>query len=476
MKLEFNSTPSDPSTSVLDEIISIQKECRKNPLKLEAARVLVLEQMELRGFNRELIRFAKKALNSSTLLAGGSPRKSLSSQQLTRGSSAHHEKRKYEKGVGGRAPSERIAKVRELLNKLMLVKDQDALDILLGVVAAHELDRDAPWTFIVGPPGGGKNEFLNLFQMHPKSLYIDNVTPKTLASGLQEQDAVGGQAPSLLAKFPNSIYLFQDFTTLLSNHHEAKDQIFAQLRQIYDDTYHPRYGTGGELDWKGHISFIAGVTPVIYHQYKMMATLGPRFFMLRLQLPSRGEMVKFARSREDAKELREQLQNSVADLFEFLPSFKPTVPEEYGEWFDALADFVSKARAGIKRNTRGEVEELPEPEVGTRAVLQLLNLSKGIALVNGREVVGVDEKRMVSRYVWDTIPPYRAHILTKLKETNDLRMVDFKQDSTYSDDVLDVALEDLQLLGLIERNDRNSITRVFNLTQDSKKWFDVLAQ
>ena len=166
LKLELNCYPNDPLEQVMEEILSIRKKTKSHPTTLAAVKLLLGAELDKRGFNRAVLRFAQKVFSER-----GMSRKSVGLSDLTRGYSAKYQiDNKIKGGGGSRTLLEQKAKVLSLIHKLMLVIDDDAIEILLGVAAAHELDRDAPWTFLVGPPSGGKNEFLNLFKFHPKAL------------------------------------------------------------------------------------------------------------------------------------------------------------------------------------------------------------------------------------------------------------------------------------------------------------------
>lgn len=454
--MELSIHPTDTPEQIAAALLTLAKQAGSNPLKRETLKFLLLKELEIRGFDKATLALARKYFAPRT------------------------KRPRHQGGDFGIASTpapiptvsreEQWGDIQRLVHQLMYIKDEDALDFLMGVIAAHELDKDAPWSFLVGPPGSGKNEYLDLFRSHPKTLMISDLTARTLSSGLDSDKAAGHEAPSLLVKYPNAIYMFQDFTTFLSSHHEVKEKVFGQLRAIYDDTFESKFGTGEEIHWTGHISFLAGVTPVIYHQYKLLGALGQRFFIWRLALPPRKVMTQWARRRTDVRGLRKELQGKIAQFYRTLPPINPTIPDEWGEWLDNLVDFLSKARAPVKRDTFGNLEEAPEAEIGTRAMLQLMNLAKGVAQVNGHVITGEKEKRILYRVVWDSVPPIRAHTLRNLWKQKELDVPALQKGTTYSEEVIRTALEDLEALGVVRMVQK--VTQHWTLTHESQEWLD----
>jgi len=71
--------------------------------------------------------------------------------------------------------------------------------------------------------------------------------------------------------------LLKDFTTVLSMHREKRAKILAQLREIHDGMFKRNFGTDETKIWKGRITIIAAVTPVLDRHISIFAALGERF-------------------------------------------------------------------------------------------------------------------------------------------------------------------------------------------------------
>jgi hypothetical protein len=60
--------------------------------------------------------------------------------------------------------------------------------------------------------------------------------------------------------------------------------VFSQLRRIYDGHLHREFGSDENLDerdWKGRLTFLAGVTPEVDRHHKVFSALGDRFIRTR---------------------------------------------------------------------------------------------------------------------------------------------------------------------------------------------------
>src|ERR1700733_1595092 len=178
--------------------------------------------------------------------------------------------------VSGKAVD--LRSVLKDLKKYLLLADPDAFLILLGAAAAFAVGLDPVWLLIVGPPSGGKTEFLRMLNECPMVYPLSELTPRTLASGLLMPD---GRDASLLLQVNSKILVLKDLTTLLEMRRDDRQEVLAQLREIYDGRFTKAWGTGQRLDWSGRVGFIAGVTSVIDQHHQVMGMLGQRFILVR---------------------------------------------------------------------------------------------------------------------------------------------------------------------------------------------------
>jgi hypothetical protein len=88
--------------------------------------------------------------------------------------------------------------------------------------------------------------------------------------------------------------LMKDFGSVLAMHRDARSEILAQLREVFDGSFVRPTGNGQEVRWEGHMGLVAGTTPAIDSHHSVMAILGERFAYLRLPKGDRREATRVA--------------------------------------------------------------------------------------------------------------------------------------------------------------------------------------
>lgn len=294
---------------------------------------------------------------------------------------------------------------------------------VLAAIAAHRLKGQPVWPMIVAPPGAGKTELIEGLNGQPNVKFIDSLTPQTFISGYFEEEGgrkkkpTDGPAGLLHRLGSDATIIYPDFSTVLGMKHETKAQILAQMRRIYDGTLSKEFGTPGEAaerEWHGRITFVVAVTPEIDRNYSVFQSLGERFVMIRWPRAG-GVEAALAAMNQESGEARAELRGAVKELFDNLPSFEPTIPQECQIAIASLAEVVVRARTHIGREGyKKEMVYVPEAESSTRLAQQLAQLAKGSALLDGRDTVNETDMDVVRRAGLDCIPPARRRVLEGL--------------------------------------------------------------
>ncbi|MGH2628377.1 MAG: hypothetical protein ACRDHY_17195 [Anaerolineales bacterium] len=344
-----------------------------------------------------------------------------------------------------------IGTVITTVEQWLMLPDVDVVRVVLAAVIANRLAGDSLWLFVIAPPGGGKTELLNALGGAPDIYPLSDLTPQTFLSGKQ-----GDSDASLLPKLSDTILILKDFTTVLTMHRDARQQVLAQLREIYDGSYIKAFGTGKILRWQGKVGFIAGVTPVIDHHHAVSQVLGERFIQFRL---AAGDGKAIARSAMRHRGREREMRAALRDIFAaFLaartaPDLHPVeIPEAVEDAIADLAVLVVRARSGIIRDafSTREIELVPEPEAPTRLAKQLATFAVSVALVEDAATVTPGHLALVARLALDCIPRPRFLALRHLAgrgapETTSViaGMIDYPTSSTRR------VLEDLAALGVL---------------------------
>ena len=176
-----------------------------------------------------------------------------------------------------RSKSISLKEVKEAAKRFLLLEDDNIIDVATAVYVANKFDSDPLWIFLCGPPSSAKTEILRAMDGHDNVILLSSMTSSTLISG----KTIKGQGnQSLLPKLNGKLLIIKDFGTILTMYREARGEIFAQLREVYDGQFAKAFGTGETISWKGKVGLLAATTPVIDKYMSVNAMLGERFLCI----------------------------------------------------------------------------------------------------------------------------------------------------------------------------------------------------
>lgn len=294
------------------------------------------------------------------------------------------------------------------------LRDFEPVHVTLAGVAANLADGDPFWLLLVAPPGSMKTEFIRSLNGLDFIYPLSSLTPQTFASGYQTK----GDEPSLLMRLDQKIVTLKDFTTVLTMHREARGEILAQLREIYDGAYKKEFGNGKVVDWVGRVGLIAGVTPVVDTYSSVHQVLGERFVLYRLAAADGKAVARQAmRQRGTEPVMREELRQAVAAFFADLVPLNKEIPEPILDRLCALAEFTARARSAVIWDHRGEIEYIPQPEGPGRLAKQLASLASGLAIIRDTPTVTAADYMTVFKVAEDCVPAPRKAIISHLVDT-----------------------------------------------------------
>lgn len=333
--------------------------------------------------------------------------------------------------------------------------DPSALYASLGAAAANLLPGDPVWLLLVGPPGCGKTETIvplaALDYVHPAAV----VTPAALLSGTAHREVERGATGGLLHQVGEfGIILVKDFTSILAQHREARAEALAALREVYDGRYDRPVGTGGGrvLSWAGKCGLIGGCTPTIDRHHAVMAAMGERFCLYRLDVTDPAEQARRRiKNFRHELEMRIELAEATARILEPVQDAKPAeLDTDAIDTIVAWARFAVWARTGVERDGYShDVLLMPSIEAPARIAGTLAAMHAGLTAIG---VPPADLWRIVTKLAGDCIPDLRRRLLHTLHQTHDaLYTADLVSLTGIPKTTAERTLEDLALLGLLER-------------------------
>jgi hypothetical protein len=349
---------------------------------------------------------------------------------------------------------DRLGPLNKVLLRHFFKPDLQAIRAMLGCAKAHYFGGgDPPWMFVVAPPGSGKTTMAIMGAADlPEVRQLGSLTPSTFLSGFYGRKEAGlleklgttKEINGVQTTEGNAILLVKDFTTVLSMRRESRSEILAQLREIYDGEYRKDFGTGESKVWRGRITILAAVTPVIDRYYSVFSVLGERFLQLRWHRPESFEAGQRAIQQQGEEDIiRDEMRRVIKRIFADSNTNPPTMTERAERRIASLAEVVAIARTHIFRNSYGVIEQVPEPEANTRISKSLAAVAKGIAALNQRRQVSEQDLQDAFRVGIDCIPAQRCRLILAIARGRDWQQVPLPRT------IRDREIEELEALQLI---------------------------
>lgn len=302
-----------------------------------------------------------------------------------------------------------IAAVLAAFDRWLILKDKTPVYAVLGTVAANLLPGDPIWLGLVAPPSSAKTEILNSTADLDCVAQAATLTLGALLSGTPKRQRARGAAGGLLRQIGDfGILVLKDFTSILSMRPDAKNEILAALREIYDGAWTRHVGTDGgqELHWTGKLGLLFGTTAVIDAHYSVIGAMGDRFLLYRFAPSPKGQFERaLAHVGGKTAQMRDELRDMVSGLFAAeLPEPKPLSANERGR-LSQIIEFVVRLRAQVDRDrfTR-EIAAVYGVEGTARLGLMLERLLAGLDIIGVERNTAFD---VVRRVALDSVPPLR---------------------------------------------------------------------
>lgn len=382
------------------------------------------------------------------------------------------------------APATDLGAVMTTFKQWLHLDDVGQIYAVLGAVAANRMEGDPVWLKVVGASSGGKTEVLNAILGLPDVHPAATLTEAALLSGTPKRQQTRGATGGLLRQVGDfGILVCKDFTSVLSMNRERRAELLAALREIYDGAWTRHFGVDGgrSLSWSGKLGLLAGCTAAIDSYHQVVATMGERFLLYRLEAIDPQRQARQAlKNTGKERQLRRELADAVQGLFRGLPlpDEPPPLNDQETAGLVALASLSAHARSGVERDGRTrEVELILDPEAPARLAQSLRRLFGGMVAIG---LPPAEAWPYVTKVGLDCMPKLRRGVFDRLLPPDD---GDAGSDALwhttralatavgYPTSTARRALEDLAAHGVVERKDEATGGSLWRLGDQARTWY-----
>jgi hypothetical protein len=291
--------------------------------------------------------------------------------------------------------------------------DLDVLDATLAAAAAERLTGDPLWLLVVGGPGAAKTETVGALAGAGAHVTSTIASEGALLSATSRKERSKNATGGLLRKIgERGVLVIKDVTSILSAARETRGMVLAAIREIYDGRWERNVGSDGgqTLTWTGRIVIVGAVTTAWDSAHAVVAAMGDRFVLLRLDSNSGRDQsgIRAIRNTGSEVKMREELASAVGGVIAGVCADDVPLSDSEIDQLVKAADIVTMARTAAERDYQGNIDFTHAPEMPTRFAKQLTQM------VRGGIAIGMSRERAMElaiRCARDSIPPLRLEIL-----------------------------------------------------------------
>ena len=334
--------------------------------------------------------------------------------------------------------------------------DLGVLDAILATAAVEQLDGDPVWLLVVSGSGAAKTEsimpLVGAGATVASSISSEGALLSATSRRERDKDATGGLLRAIGSR---GVLVLKDFTTVISMSRDQRSMVLAALREVYDGSWTRNVGTDGgkTYKWAGRIALVGATTTAYDKAHAVIASMGDRFCLVRFDSTKgrTGSGRQALGNIGSEVQMRAELAEAVGGLLLNLPP-QPDIELTDSE-VDLLlqvADIVTRARTGVEKDYRGDVESAHDPEMPTRLAKQLGQI------VRGGVAVGMTRQHALGvalRVARDTMPPARLDALLDVAAHPGSALREVTKRLQKPRSTVDRTLQELHILGLLEVDD-----------------------
>lgn len=331
--------------------------------------------------------------------------------------------------------------------------DIDALNAVLATAAVEKLDGDPLWLLLISGSGNAKTETAQCLAGAGAIVTSTVSSTGALLSATSRKDVAKDATGGLLRKIgDDGVLVIKDVTSILSMNKDARAEVLAALREVYDGKWSRNVGTDGgrTLEWDGRIAVVGAVTTAWDKAHAAIASMGDRFVLCRMDSTT-GRQVAGRRAIGNTGQevqMRSDLTQAAAGVLAGVdPSTAITPTDAETDVLLAAADLVTLARTGVEYDYRGDVIDAHAPEMPTRFAKQLAQVLRGGVAIGMERA---DALRLAIRCARDSMPPLRLAIVDDLAAHPESSTAEVRKRLGKPRATVDRQLQALHMLEVIE--------------------------
>ena len=358
--------------------------------------------------------------------------------------------------------------IKQEFSKFIYLLDDHIIDVTMAVIVANRMAGDSLSMYIVGPSSSAKTEVIRSLILYPHACHITKITQNTLMSGYKEPGRKGENYSLLLElkKSGQNILVFKDFTTILSMHRDARQELMSQIRELADGYVCNYYGNRQVIKFQGNIGIIAACTNALDEYTTVTEQLGERFLKYRVTAEMGEDIVKkamdSATEKEVARTTTSELVRDFLARFDILPDLPRWEDGNIKYKVESLCILAAHIRSQVIMDRMANVMHTPPVHEGPgRLGAAAQKLSYALAIVQEKTTIDHGVYIILKKVIKDTVPQYRLKILEKLYEYKKLTTAELSRKVNFSYPSAKRYCEDLYVLEIITKKDYPGIKEHF---------------
>jgi hypothetical protein len=295
----------------------------------------------------------------------------------------------------------------------------------------------------------------------------DKFTPKSFVSHSAQTDRLAlRRQVDLLPELENKVLLTKELAPIFRGREENLKENFAILIAVLDGQgFTSHSGVHGKRGYEKRMIFnwLGATTPLPPETHRLMYQLGTRLLFCDVpSIPLSDEELLAYAEREDSSnaevECQEAVNSFLLGFFEnyalnSIPADAITIPKELNSMIARWANFLTRARAGIKYEKEGKVWKpvaANPPEGPYKVIDAFKEFARAHALIDGRNEVVPDDLELVAHIAISSIPGHLRPIIRRLRCVGCVSSSEVERISFVSRPTARVYLEELALLGIVK--------------------------